>query len=68
MRFSIKLKLAVAFGVLLLLSGAAGMIGIVKLAAVDSNIKGLLTGPVELETRSRNWRRPFIIPSGTRRT
>src|SRR5271157_5665779 len=51
MRFSIKLKLAVAFGVLLLLSGAAGTIGIVKLAAVDSNIKGLLTGPVELQNQ-----------------
>ena len=51
MRFSIKLKLAMAFGVLLLLSGAAGTIGIVKLAAVDSNIKGLLTGPVELQNQ-----------------
>ena len=40
-----------AFGVLLLLSGAAGTIGIVKLAAVDSNIKGLLTGPVELQNQ-----------------
>lgn len=43
MQFSIKSKLAVAFGVPLLLSGAAGMIGIVKLAAVDSNIRDLLT-------------------------
>ena len=51
MRFTIKLKLALAFGVLLLLSGTAGWIGIVKLAAIDGNIKSLLSGPVELQNQ-----------------
>jgi len=51
MRFTIKLKLALAFGILLLLSGTAGWIGIVKLAAIDGNIKSLLSGPVELQNQ-----------------
>jgi methyl-accepting chemotaxis protein len=51
MRLTIKLKLALAFGALLLLSGTAGWIGIVKLAAIDGNIKSLLRGPVELQSQ-----------------
>ena len=69
MRFTIKLKLALAFGVLLLLSGAAGFIGIVKLGAVDANVKELLSGPVELQNQITQLERAVHeIPSGTRRT
>ena len=51
MRATIKLKLALAFGAVLLLSGAIGWIGIAKLAVLDGNIQTLLSGPVELQNR-----------------
>ena len=51
MRITIKLKLALAFGAVLLLAGAVGWIGIAKLAALDGNIQALLSGPVELQNR-----------------
>jgi methyl-accepting chemotaxis protein len=47
MRVTIKLKLALAFGAVLLLTGAVGWIGIAKLAALDGNIQALLSGPAQ---------------------
>jgi methyl-accepting chemotaxis protein len=51
MRVTIKQKLALGFGAVLLLAGAIGWIGIAKLASLEGGFKELLSGPVELQNR-----------------
>ncbi len=46
MRATIKLKLAAAFGVVILLSGISGWIAINSLATIDESLDHLLTGPI----------------------
>ncbi len=46
MRATIKLKLGAAFAGVILLSGAAGWIGVSKLASLNDGMQGMLAGPV----------------------
>jgi methyl-accepting chemotaxis protein len=45
MRFTIKLKLALAFGLLVLLSGGMSVMAIVNLSSLNSAITGIIQGP-----------------------
>ena len=47
MRFTIKLKLALAFGVIILLSLGAGLLAINDLGTLNTGLNQLLIGPVE---------------------
>jgi methyl-accepting chemotaxis protein len=47
MRATIKLKLGIAFGVVILLSALTAGLGIVKLASFDSALGDMLAGPVQ---------------------
>ncbi len=52
MRFTIKLKLAAAFGAVILLSGITAWFGISSLMTINDGMKSLLSGPVEREARA----------------
>ena len=47
MRLSIKLKLALSFGVVILLSGLMAVLGIASLASLDDTLEQLIRGPVQ---------------------
>jgi methyl-accepting chemotaxis protein len=47
MRFTIKLKLALTFAVVILLSGATAWLGISNMAALDATLTRLVEGPVK---------------------
>ena len=47
MRLTIKLKLAIAFSAVLLLSAVASMFGVVNLATLNATMKDVLNGPVQ---------------------
>jgi methyl-accepting chemotaxis protein len=45
-RFTIKLKLALGFGAIILLTGVAAWVGTSSLASIEESFKSLLSGPV----------------------
>jgi methyl-accepting chemotaxis protein len=49
MRVTIKAKLSLAFGAILVLSGGAGWFAMSKLASINDGMSGLLAGPVARE-------------------
>ena len=53
MRFTIRLKLAAAFGAVILLSGITAWFGISSLMTINDGMKSLLSGPVERESRAK---------------
>src|SRR5690349_17739826 len=47
MRLSIKLKLALSFAVVIVLSGAMAVVGITNLAGLDETLQELVRGPMQ---------------------
>jgi methyl-accepting chemotaxis protein len=47
MRLTVKLKLALAFGVVILLAGVAGAVALNKLSALNQTVDWLVSGPAE---------------------
>ncbi len=47
MRISVKLKLGLTFGIVIVLSGITAWLGISNLAALDATMESLLAGPVQ---------------------
>jgi methyl-accepting chemotaxis protein len=45
MRFTIKLKLGLAFALIVIMCGAMAMLAIINLASLDSDISSIMKGP-----------------------
>jgi methyl-accepting chemotaxis protein len=60
MRFTIKLKLALAFGAIILLSAGAGWIAVSNLAGINDGMKTLLSGPVARQNKIAEVQSTFL--------
>ncbi len=54
MRFTIKLKLAIAFGVAILLAAVMGVVGVANLNSLNSAITDIVKGPAARLAASNN--------------
>src|SRR3954453_4226646 len=68
MRFTIKVKLALAFGALALLSIAMASLGIASLASLNQSMDDMLRGPVEQVRRATALRGSLVASSRAERS
>jgi methyl-accepting chemotaxis protein len=60
MRFTIKLKLALAFGLVILALIGAATLGVVSLGGLNQRLDGMITGPVARLNNAQTLRTTFI--------